>query len=209
MKAVLHFPVAEQYPSSTAMVSVLASKRTSGMSGGLFMNYGTANHIAASANRLNIKRFGVIAVVINSGLLPTINAGIFARAFNLTMANCSCNCSVCALLSNDRKLADSLASAAPHWLSAFCKMKYFNLISAIYAVRNSVDYFPFEIPNSLLSHLSGLFASLREELSASHDFDLVLTAERRIFTPSVDGLPGLKTERVFQRGLRSIVLDCV
>lgn len=35
MKAVLHLPVAEQYPSSTAMVSVFASKRISGMSGGL------------------------------------------------------------------------------------------------------------------------------------------------------------------------------
>ena len=33
MKAVRHFHVAEQYPSSTAMVSVFASKRTSGMSG--------------------------------------------------------------------------------------------------------------------------------------------------------------------------------
>lgn len=35
MKAVLHLPVAEQYPSSTAMVDSFASKRTSGMSGGL------------------------------------------------------------------------------------------------------------------------------------------------------------------------------
>ena len=33
MKAVLHLPVAEQYPSKTAMVSDFASKRTSGMSG--------------------------------------------------------------------------------------------------------------------------------------------------------------------------------
>ena len=35
MKAVLHLPVAEQYPSRMAMVSAFASKRTSGMSGGL------------------------------------------------------------------------------------------------------------------------------------------------------------------------------
>ena len=36
MKAVLHLPVAEQYPSRTATVDSFASKRTSGMSGGLF-----------------------------------------------------------------------------------------------------------------------------------------------------------------------------
>lgn len=35
MKAVLHLPVAEQYPSRTATVDSFASKRTSGMSGGL------------------------------------------------------------------------------------------------------------------------------------------------------------------------------
>ena len=35
MKAVLHLPVAEQYPSKTATVDSFASKRTSGMSGGL------------------------------------------------------------------------------------------------------------------------------------------------------------------------------
>lgn len=59
MNDVLHFPVAEQYPSRTATVSGFASKRISGMSGCLRLGFRKTSHVIDVIKRdINTKLAG-------------------------------------------------------------------------------------------------------------------------------------------------------
>lgn len=125
----------------------------SAMSGSFLVNYRATKHIAASANWLNIQRLGVIAVVINRCRFSAINAIKLGRSLYFSVANCSCNSRMCALLSNYRSLSKFSTFSAAHWLSASAgrKVTYFRI--AINAKWNPVNYFPFEFSNALCNHL--------------------------------------------------------
>lgn len=78
MNAVLHFPVAEQYPSRTATVSVFASNLISGISGSFRLI--TKSRLAGPKSALRSQFYLILPALRNSALLYPFSYGGLSAA---------------------------------------------------------------------------------------------------------------------------------
>lgn len=177
----------------------------------LCMNHGAAKYVASFAHRLNIKRLGVIAMVINLRRLSAISATKLRRTLYLSMAYCSCNRRVSSLLSYNRKFAILFAWKTAHWSATFANTQNINRISTINTVRNSVNYFSFEVSNPLRNHLFDHCRRLAVglELPARQNFNLILTTFWWVLAPRMNCLASFQVKRPLESNLGAKMIDSV